>query len=117
MNNKFKRNCSKCGIEIYYTTLGSMNQSQKFNRNCRKCGCGWARGYTKETNESLAKMAKNVSISNKGCTPWNKGLTKDLHPSLQIIGEKRKGIKHSEDVKKIIGKHSKHLWDTGHFDN
>jgi hypothetical protein len=117
MNKKLKRNCTDCGADIYYTTIGSMNQAEKLNRKCRKCGCGWARGKTKETNESLAKMAKNVSKANKGCIPWNKGLTKNEHESLQIIGEKRRGKKHTNEIKKIISDHSKSRWESGLYNN
>ena len=117
MSKELKRNCSECGTEIYYTTIGSMNQSEKLNRKCRKCGCGWARGKTKETNESLYKMSKNVSKANKGCIPWNKGLTKIDHHSLQIIGEKRKGKRHTDDIKKIISDYSKSRWEAGVYDN
>ena len=71
MNREFKRVCSGCGVDIFYTTLGSMNQAEKLKRKCRKCGCGWAKGQTKEINKSLAKMALSVSKANKGNKPWN----------------------------------------------
>lgn len=110
MNKKFKRICSGCGCDIYYSTLGSMNQAEKLNRKCRKCGCGWSKGQTKETNESLRKLGKSVSKANKGCIPWNKGLTKKDHFSLEIIGNKRKGKKHSKDVIDKISKASISHW-------
>jgi ribosomal protein L33 len=117
MSNEFKRICSECGVDIYYTTKGSMNQAEKLNRKCKKCGCGWARGYTKETNESLAKMAKSVSISNKGCIPWNTGLTKEDNDILKSISEKNKKYRHTDKAKRLISYHSKLRWEMGVYDS
>lgn len=110
MNKKFKRICSGCGIDIFYTTLGSMNQAEKLGRKCRKCGCGWSKGQTKETNESLAKMATNVSKANKGKKTWNFGLTTDTDSRMKKLVESRVGYVHSKEVKGKISKASISHW-------
>lgn len=110
MNRQFKRVCSGCGIDIFYTTLGSMNQAEKFKRKCRKCGSGWAKGQTKETNKSLAKMAVNVSKANKGKKPWNVGLTADTDDRMKKLVESRSGYTHSDEAKEKISKASISHW-------
>jgi len=107
---KFERICPSCEAIIVYKSYQGYENGIKNNRNCQKCGCGWARGYTKETNESLAKMAKSVSDANKGCIPWNRGITKYEHPALMTISEKRKGVKHSIDSLKKISDASVSHW-------
>jgi len=47
----------------------------------------WNKGLTKETNKSLQKMAEAL----KGVAPWNKGLTKETNDSMRIISDKMKG--------------------------
>jgi hypothetical protein len=117
MNKMWIRNCPNCKIELIYKIKSQFSEAERKNRKCRKCGCGWAKGQTKETNESLAKMAKNVSKSNKGCVPWNKGLTKENNDIIQTISEKIKGRTHSEEVRQIIAYHSKMRWQQGVYDN
>lgn len=110
INKEFKRMCGDCGIDIFYTTLSSMNQAEKFGRKCRKCGCGWSKGQTKETNKSLAKMASNVSNANKGKKPWNTGLTTDTDDRMKKLVEARVGYTHSKEVKNKISKASILHW-------
>lgn len=113
MKKEFKRICKGCGIDIYYTTLGSKNQSEKLNRKCSKCGSGWSKGQTKQTNESLAKMADSVSKANKGNKPWNVGLTADTDDRVKRSSEKTKGYTHSESaIDKIRNASISHWKDT-----
>jgi hypothetical protein len=117
MDKIWIRNCSNCKIELTYKVSSQFYEAERKNRKCRKCGCGWSKGQTKETNESLAKMSKNVSKSNKGKTPWNLGLTKETSDIIKKISEKNKGYKHSDEVKILIGNHSKERWNIGLYDN
>lgn len=107
---KFERKCPSCQKIITYKSYQGYENGIKNNRKCQKCGCGWAKGQTKETSQSLKKMAESVSKANKGCLPWNKGLTKNEHPSLKVIGEKRKGKKHSKEAIDKISKASISHW-------
>lgn len=111
---KFFRRCPECNGVIEYSVSSQYYQAIRKNRKCQKCGCGWAKGKTKNDCDSLKKMANKVSDSMKvyykDNDVWNKGLTKDDHKSLEVIGNKRKGAKHSEEVKKRIGQKSKENW-------
>ena len=112
---KFERNCPTCNNLITYKSYQGYESGLKRNSNCQTCGCGWSKGQTKETNESLAKMAIGVSKSNKGCTPWNIGLTKGEHPALKVIGEKRKGVKHTKEALKKISDASIEHWKSSQY--
>jgi hypothetical protein len=113
--HRFVRNCSTCNIEIIYATSSQYYSAERLNRKCRKCGSGWARGQTKETNKSLAKMGKSVSKKLKGRPTWNKGLTKETHSSLKVIGDKIRGRKHSPDTIKKISAASKNHWNNTEY--
>lgn len=113
--HKFIRKCPTCGIEIIYKKSSQYFQAERVNRKCRKCGCGWASGQTKETNESIKKMGQTVSKKLKGRPTWNKGLTKNDHPSLIVVGEKRKNKKHSLEALKKISEASKEHWKTSKY--
>lgn len=109
-NHKFIRNCPDCNIEIEYASSSQYFQAQRLNRKCKKCGCGHFRGKTKHTSNILKKIGKKNSILRKGKPTWNNGLTKNDHPSLVVIGEKRKGKKHTDDALKKIQNASKKHW-------
>lgn len=108
---------------IFHKSRISAKNSHKQKRKCRKCGCGHFRGKTKETCESLNKMAKRVSktmkkkFENGELEPWNKGLTKESSEILNKISANRRGSKHSEETKKIIGEQSKKRWEAGVYDD
>lgn len=109
-NHKFVRNCPECKVEIEYGTSSQFFQAERLNRKCRKCGCGHFKGKTKDTCDALKKSGLKNSILRKGKPTWNKGLTKDTHPSLIVIGKKRKGIKHSASVLEKISEASTKHW-------
>lgn len=50
------------------------------------------KGY-KQTEEHIRNHALAIMGKNKGRAPWNKGLTKETHPSLAILSVKYKGRK------------------------
>jgi hypothetical protein len=111
----FQRNCPTCNTIIKYKSYQGYESGIKKNSKCRKCGCGWSKGLTKETNDSLKKIGELVSAKNKGCTPWNKGLNKNTHPSVQIISEKVKGRTHSIEALEKISKASISHWKNKHY--
>lgn len=117
MNKIWIRNCPNCKIELTYKISSQYYEAERKNRKCRKCGCGWSKGQTKETNKSIARMAENVSKSNKGKTPWNLGLTKETSDIIKKISEKNKEYKHTDEIKILIGNHSKQRWKDGLYDN
>jgi hypothetical protein len=117
MNKIWIRNCPNCKIELTYKISSQYYEAERKNRKCRKCGCGWSKGQTKETNKSIARMAENVSKSNKGKTPWNVGLTKETSDIIKKISEKNKEYKHTDEIKILIGNHSKQRWKDGLYDN
>jgi uncharacterized protein YukE len=101
---KFERNCPSCGNLINYKSYQGYETAIKRNSKCQKCGCGWMKGQTKENFKN-------------GYVVWNKGLTKNDNLIVKNISEKRKGKKHSEDVKELISFHSKLRWSQGVYDN
>lgn len=115
--HKFIRNCPECNIQIEYKHSSQYFQAERLNRKCRKCGCGHFRGKTKHTSNVLKKIGKKNSVLRKGKSTWNKGLTKDQHPSLVTIGEKRKGKKHTDETLKKIGNASKNHWKNKKYRN
>jgi hypothetical protein len=119
---KFERTCPSCNEIITYKSYQGYESGLKKNSKCQKCGCGWMKGQTKENNESVRKMGEKVSKKwkenfNNGYEVWNKGLTKNDNIIVNKISEKRKGTKHTEEVKKIISFHSKLRWQQGVYDN
>jgi len=119
---KFERSCPSCNKIIKYKSYQGYESGLKRNSKCQKCGCGWSIGKTKENNESIKKMSETVSQIwkekfNNGYKVWNTGLTKDTNDILKIIGEKNKQHKHSDEVKVLIGKHSKQRWEAGLYNN
>jgi uncharacterized protein YukE len=118
----FSRNCPKCNVEIIYNGSSQYHSAERENRKCRKCGCGHWKGKTKDTDEKLNKMSQKVSSTwkekfNNGYSVWNTGLSKNTNDILKTISDKNKNYKHTDTAKEKISKHSKHLWDSGHFNN
>jgi hypothetical protein len=69
---KWKRKCPKCGIELFYKTKNSAEQSIKNNKLCGKC-CNigqipWNKGIP-----CKEKTKKKIGDANRGNVPWNKG--------------------------------------------
>lgn len=120
---KFERNCPQCNTLIKYKSYQGYESGIKLNSKCRKCGSGWSKGLTKETSDSIRMNAKNGSKTKKEkfksgeLHPWNKGLTKETSQILKKNAEAHRGFKHTEETKRIIGKHSKERWDSGYYDN
>ena len=104
------RKCPKCDSNIEHKNYVSAKNCHKQKRLCYECG-SWNKGLTKNTNESIKKMSEKVSYSmkelRKTLSPWNTGLSKENNEILKWIGSCRKGKKHSEKTKQIIGEHSK----------
>jgi len=118
---KFERECPLCGKIIKYKSYQGYESGIKNNSKCQKCGCGWMKGQTKESNESIKKMSQSASLvwKNKfksGYKVWNIGLTKETSDIIKDISEKNKGRKHTDAVKKLIGEHSKQRWNDGIYD-
>ena len=115
IGHKFIRNCPTCSIEIIYGTSSQYHQAERLNRKCRKCGSGHFKGKTKENCIALQQMAEKNSIMKKGKPTWNKGLTKDEHPSLVIVSEKRKGKSHTTETLQKISESSKNHWKNSQY--
>lgn len=112
---KFERTCPTCKKIIPYKSYQGYEIGIKNNSKCQKCGCAWNKGLTKETDIRVNQSAKSISSSLKGITTWNKGLTKDTHSSLKIIGEKRLGVKHTQETLNKISKASISHWKDSQY--
>ena len=55
----------------------------------------WLKGLTKETDERVAKMSKEISKSLKGKAPWNKNLTKEIDERV---------VKNAKNISKALKK-------------
>lgn len=112
------RKCPKCSNNINHKNYVSAKNCHKQKRLCYACA-NWITGLSKETDERVKKMGRGVSKSMKEIRkiipPWNKGLTKENNEILKYMGEKHIGYKHTEETKKLIGEHSKLLWDRGYW--
>jgi hypothetical protein len=85
----WKRDCPKCGEELFYTRKFSKIRAEKGNTNCKSCSVTGRHKGKKLSNEHK----KNISDSNKGQVPWNKGLTKETNDVIKSISESLKGRK------------------------
>ena len=112
------RMCPKCKQKICHRNLVSAKTCHKQKRLCYDCS-RWNKGLTKENNISIRKLSYKVSKSMKklreNINPWNKGLTKETNEILKYMGENHKGFQHTEKTKRVIGEHSKLLWDRGYW--
>lgn len=75
MKKKWKRNCPKCGDEIFYTRIYERDRTEKRNTNCNSC----------------AKKGKNNPMYGK--PSWNRGLTKETDIGVKKISESMLGDK------------------------
>ena len=94
MEQKWKRNCPKCGKELYYKTGGGLDSANKKNTVCRICRHKvykpWNKGLTKETDERVLSHALKITGIKRGTT-WNKGLTKETDSRMKKVSDSRKG--------------------------
>ncbi len=70
---------------------GSLKYRKKVSEAVSKANKGctpWNKGLTKETSKCVRKMSKKISKSNKGRTGWNKGLTKEFDERVKNQSEK-----------------------------
>ncbi len=101
MNKKYYNKKCKCGCQ-QYVKIGNtyINGHNSFNR------IPWNFNLTKETDKRVNCISKTLlgtkasketrnkmSISHKGCTPHNKGKTKENYKPLQLSSEKLKSLK------------------------
>jgi hypothetical protein len=109
----WERPCPKCKSIIKHKCIISARQCHREKRKCWSCGA-WNKGLTKNSDIRLKNLgdrhSKWLTNFRKENPPWNKGLTKETNKIVEYIGECRKGIKHSEEVKAKIGEYSKKLW-------
>jgi transcription elongation factor Elf1 len=114
----WERLCPKCNKILHHKCKISARACYRQKRVCGSCG-SWTKGQTKETNETIRNYSKKHSEwlkdFRKTNPPWNKGLTKENNAIVKYISECRLGIKHSEETRKIIGKYTKKLWDSGYW--
>jgi hypothetical protein len=122
-NEIWSRSCPSCSSTITYTQKSQLNEAIKKNRKCRMCGCGWSKGLTKQTNESLklngerSSKTKKTKFANGILVQWNKGLTARDNDIVRLIAEKHRGFKHTEETKATIAKHSRQRWESGLYDD
>lgn len=107
--------------------ISESEQGEK-NHNWGKTGVDCAHYGRKASEEELAaKRARMLGKKNPmyGKTPWNKGLTKQTHPSIKAASEKTRGRKVKEETRKklsdsMMGRFSgekHHNWKGGLKDN
>ena len=63
------------------------------------------------------KYTKKEKFKSGESKQWNVGLTKETSDIIKRNADNHTGFKHSDETKKIIGKHSKDRWDSGYYDN
>lgn len=121
-NEIWSRSCPQCSVEIVYKVRYQMIEAAKKGRKCVNCGCGWARGQTTATNESIRLNIERGSVTRRDkfatgkSIQWNKGLTAEVDSTIKHIAERHRGFKHSKETRELIGYHSKQRWAKGVYD-
>jgi DNA-directed RNA polymerase subunit M/transcription elongation factor TFIIS len=98
---KWVRNCPKCGNEITYTRIYDRDIAEKWNRNCASCA-NTGRIFSEETRKILSEF-------HKGQVPWNKGI-KLTEEHKKNIGKSCGGRIFSDEHKQNLKQNSAHYW-------
>ena len=102
-NQKWTRDCPKCGDPQSYTTKKGLRKAIKRNRPCRSCSMSGENNPMYGKNHSDAAK-RSVSERNKGKIAWNRGLTKETDDRVMEYSIAITGIpkQRTEEGKRIL---------------
>lgn len=90
ISEKMKGKKGKLGLKDSDETRLKKSLAQRGEKNA---------SYGKKRSQSFIENLKNKL---KGRIPWNKGLTKDTHPSLKRMSDNQTGVSHGHSTRKKV---------------